>query len=76
MRFRNRVRSVRLDRRLSVAALAKLSGVSTETIFSIERNEHHSPRGSVVLKLCAALNDPGLFWVERESGDVPPDGEA
>lgn len=76
MRFRNRVREVRVQRGLSVAALARDSGVSTETIFAIERDNGHPPRGTVQLKLCIALNETNLFWVEREAGDLPPDAGA
>jgi transcriptional regulator with XRE-family HTH domain len=75
MRFRNRVRVVRHARGLSVAALARLSGVSHQTIFSLERDDGYAPRGQVQLRLCMALNDTGLFWIEREAGDVPPDAE-
>lgn len=73
MRFRNRVRAVREERGLSVAALARVSGVSTETIFTLERDAGHAPRGAVQLKLCIALNETNLFWVEREATDLPPD---
>lgn len=73
MRFRNRVRVVRVQRGLSVAALARASGVSTETIFTIERDNGHPPRGAIQLRLCIALNETSLFWVEREPVDLPPD---
>lgn len=73
MRFRNRVRETRNQRRLSVAALARLSDVSTETIFSLERDENYAPRVGVMLKLCQALNETNLFWIEREPSEPPPD---
>lgn len=73
MRFRNRVRAIRLDRGLTVAALSQLAGVSKQTITDIERDDGHPPRGRVQLRLCIALNETHLFWVEREAGDLPPD---
>ena len=73
MRFRNRVREVRLRRGLSVAELSRRSGVSTQTIFAIEGDENRGARWQVALALCKALNDVGLFWVERETDDLPPD---
>jgi transcriptional regulator with XRE-family HTH domain len=73
MRFRNRVREVRTARGLSVAELARRSGISKQTIFTIEAREYVGTRASVQLALCRALNDTGLFWIEREPGDLPPD---
>lgn len=73
MRFRNRVRVVRLQRGLSVAELSRQSGISTQTIFALEPDNGYAPRGMVQLKLCLALNDTGLFWIEREASDLPPD---
>lgn len=75
MRFRNRVRAVRVQRALSVAALARRSRVSTQTIFDIERDDGHAPRGMVQVRLCEALNCTSLFWVERTDADPPAPDE-
>lgn len=75
MRFRNRVHEIRLLRGLSVAELSRRSGVSTQTIFAIEADEGYPARGPVQLKLAIALNEPLLFWIEREPDDLPPDTE-
>jgi DNA-binding XRE family transcriptional regulator len=72
MRFRNRLREIRLARGLSAAELARRSGISRQTIFTIEANPDYAPRGLVQLALCQALNEERLFWVEREAGDEAP----
>jgi transcriptional regulator with XRE-family HTH domain len=75
MRFRNRVREIRLSRGLSVAELSRQSGVSKQTIFTIEADEGYGARAAVQLKLAITLNETLLFWIEREASDPPPDEE-
>lgn len=50
-----RLRQVRESRRLSVAQLATLAGVSRQTIYSLESGRV-MPRGSIMFRLAAALD--------------------
>lgn len=71
MKFRNRVKALRLERGLSVAALARKAEVSEPTVFEIERDNGYEPRVSVVTKIAEALGAPDAFWLEAD--DVAAD---
>ena len=51
----NRLKKVRTEQKLSQAELAKMVGVSRNTISSIETGQY-SPTAKLALVLCVALN--------------------
>lgn len=68
MRLRNRVRITRLLRGIHQETLAREAGISRHTLGRIERDDGYEPMGTVMRKLATALDDEGLFWMER-TGD-------
>lgn len=53
--LKNRVKSIRTSRNMSQAKLAKIVGVSRNTISSIETGQY-SPTAKLALVLCIALD--------------------
>lgn len=66
MRLRNRVRKVREDKGQSQYDLSRGTGLSRVTIRAVERDDGYEPNSTVMTVLCEALDDPDLFWWERE----------
>ena len=68
--FRNRVREARLRLHMSQAQLAKLVGVSRNTISSIETGQF-SPTAKLALILCIALDRKfeELFYFEEAENE-------
>ena len=68
-RLRNRLRVARAERDLSQDQLAKLAGVSRQTISSIETGQY-CPSTLLAFRLAAVLDTrvEVLFWIE---GDQP-----
>jgi putative transcriptional regulator len=68
-RLRNRLRVARAERELSQDALAKLAGVSRQTISSIETGQY-CPSTLLAFRLAGVLGIriDELFWIE---GDQP-----
>ena len=52
----NRLKEVRLEKRMTQEELAEKSSVSRPTIVSIERNEANDVKASTMLKLATALD--------------------
>lgn len=65
--LRNRLRTARMDKKLSQAELAAQIGVSRQTISSIE-NGQFNPTAKLALILCIALDKKfeDLFYFEEE----------
>lgn len=63
--FKNKLRDVRLEKKLSQSQLAKLVGVSRNTISSIETGQFN-PSSKLALLLCLALDKKfeELFYFE------------
>ena len=68
-RLRNRLRVARAERELSQDGLAKLAGVSRQTISSIETGQY-CPSTLLAFRLAAVFGTrvDELFWIE---GDQP-----
>jgi putative transcriptional regulator len=68
-RLRNRLRVARAERELSQEELARLAGVTRQTISSIE-NEQYCPSALLAFVLASRLGKPvaELFYIE---GDAP-----
>ena len=68
-RLRNRLRVARAERELSQEGLAKLAGVSRQTISSIETGQY-CPSTLLAFRLAGVLGAriDDLFWIE---GDQP-----
>lgn len=70
----NAVKTIRKKKNITQKELAKLCGISTNTICSIE-NGVTSPTKSSITKICKALNIPEsyllLFGISEE--DIPED---
>lgn len=56
--MKNRVREIREEKRLTQAELAEKSGISRQTLISIETEENYSTTTSTLLKIAAALETP------------------
>lgn len=69
MRVGNRVRDVRLAADLTQSALAKMVGVTRQTVISLEQ-VGYTPSIKLALQLAEALQTPvaELFWLEPEPG--------
>ncbi|MDO4466557.1 MAG: helix-turn-helix transcriptional regulator [Bacillota bacterium] len=67
LELNNRVKEARLEKNLSQASLAKLVGVSRNTISSIERRQFN-PTAKLALLLCIALDCSfeDLFYFEMD----------
>ena len=61
--IRNRVRELREDRGLSQSELARLTGVTRQTIVAIERGDYN-PTIKLCVEICKALGKTldELFW--------------
>jgi DNA-binding XRE family transcriptional regulator len=72
MRLRNRVRATRVLRAITQTALAKEAGISRLTLRLIERDDGYAPMGAVMVALARALDDEGIWWMERtgDEGDL------
>ena len=72
-RLATRLRVARAERRLSQDDLARLAGVSRQTISSIETGQY-TPSTVLALHLAAILDEPfeRLFWLEG-ADDAHPD---
>jgi DNA-binding XRE family transcriptional regulator len=68
LRLGNRLRVARAERDVSQTDLARLVGVSRQTISSIETGQY-GPSALLALRLAAALGVPvaELFWMEGET---------
>lgn len=53
--MRNRLQAEREARRVSITDLARRSGVSRQTIYSIESDPGYMPLGAVMARLATAL---------------------
>ena len=73
-RLLNRLRVARAERDISQDALAKLVGVSRQTISSIETGQY-GPSALLALRLAAALRTPvdRLFWLEEDDDGLADD---
>jgi DNA-binding XRE family transcriptional regulator len=67
MRLRNRVLVKRAEQRISQHELSRRTGLSRMTLRAVERDDGYEPNSTVMTALCEALDDPDLFWWERES---------
>jgi putative transcriptional regulator len=67
IQLRNRMRVARAERQLSQEELARLAGVTRQTISSIE-NEQYVPSALLAFVLARRLGKPvhGLFYLEGE----------
>ena len=72
MQLHNRLKETRLKRNLTQEALAKMVGVTRQTIIAVEK-EKFVPSVRLALELALALNTPvaRLFWLERRQGGRP-----
>ena len=66
MRLRNKVLAARDAKRLSQHELSRITGLSRMTLRAVERDDGYEPNSTVMTMLCTALDDPDLFWWERE----------
>lgn len=64
LRLRNRVRERRLALGLTVVELAEKADVSRRVVGLIDRQDDHTPSGTVQLKLAKAMGTTvqDLFW--------------
>lgn len=70
MRLRNRVRATRVLRGITQTRLASEAGISRLTLRLIERDDGYEPTGHVIVAVANALNDEGLWWIERTGSEV------
>lgn len=70
MKLRNRVRQAREDKGLSQYDLSRSTGLSRVTIRAVERDDGYEPNSTVMTMLCQALDDPDLFWWERQPAEA------
>lgn len=83
MKFSERLKSLRKEKKLTQSALAEKSGVSLNTIFSFESGRRENPTSETISKLAAALEVdpgelvagwPGLKIIDRENPVAPKAG--
>src|SRR4051794_11265356 len=72
LRVRNRVAAVRADKGLSQRGLSRVSNVTPVIVRRIEAEVGYEPRLSVVRRLCQALGDMELFWLEEVTATPAP----
>lgn len=67
LRMRNRVREKRLALGMTLAELADKADVSRRVVGLIDREDDHTPSGTVQLKLAKSLRTTvqDLFWSEE-----------
>lgn len=66
----NSIARIRKDRGLTQDQLAKLSGVSRQTIVTLENNGSHIVKSSTLLKLANALNTTMVDLLVPESSNI------
>jgi putative transcriptional regulator len=66
MNLQNRLKEIRLEKDLTQEALAKMVGVTRQTIIAIEK-EKFVPSVKLALELANALNKPleSIFWLNN-----------
>ena len=66
MNLQNRLKETRLEKDLTQEALAKMVGVTRQTIIAIEK-EKFVPSVRLALELANALNKPleSIFWLDK-----------
>jgi transcriptional regulator with XRE-family HTH domain len=69
VRLRNRVRATRALRGITQSALAEWAGISRMTLRRVERDDGYVPWGTVMVALANALDDEGLWWMERDGNE-------
>ena len=69
MELHNHLREYRLERNLTQEALAKMVGVTRQTIIAIERGGY-TPSVKLALELAHSLQAPieKLFWLDKNEG--------
>ena len=66
MRLRNKVLATREAKGISQHELSRKTGLSRMTLRAVERDDGYQPISTVMTMLCESLDDPDLFWWERE----------
>lgn len=83
MTFGERLKSMRKEKKMTQAALAEKSGISSNTIFSFESGRRKNPTSDTIFKLASALNVdpgelvadwPGLKIIDRGNPVAPEQG--
>lgn len=69
----NSIAKIRKDRGLTQDQLAKLSGVSRQTIVTLENNGSHIVKSSTLLKLANALNTTMVDLLVPEPSNIMDD---
>lgn len=69
----NSIAKIRKDRGLTQDQLAKLSGVSRQTIVTLENNGSHIVKSSTLLKLANALNTTMVDLLVPEPSNIVDD---
>ena len=69
MELHNQLREYRLERDLTQEALAKMVGVTRQTIIAIEKGGY-TPSVKLALELAHSLRAPieKLFWLDKNEG--------
>jgi putative transcriptional regulator len=67
MNLQNRLKEIRLEKDFTQEALAKMVGVTRQTIIAIEK-EKFVPSVKLALELANALNKPleSIFWLNNQ----------
>ena len=67
MNLQNRLKETRLEKDFTQEALAKMVGVTRQTIIAIEK-EKFVPSVKLALELANALNKPleSIFWLDKQ----------
>jgi len=67
MKLQNRLKETRLEKDLTQEALAKMVGVTRQTIIAIEK-EKFVPSVKLALELANVLNKPleSIFWLNNQ----------
>jgi DNA-binding XRE family transcriptional regulator len=68
MRFRNRVRQVRVASGASTYDIWRATGISRVTLRKIERDDGYQPRTRTVARLMEHFGRMDLFWYEPAEG--------
>ncbi len=68
MRLRNQVRRMRLERGLSQREMARLTGLSRQTLYAIERDDGYDTSSRIQGAIAGMLGVPtaACFWHEAE----------
>lgn len=67
MKLKNRLKEIRLEKDFTQEALAKIIGVTRQTIIAIEK-EKFVPSVKLALELANTLNKPleSIFWLDNQ----------